>query len=326
MPQPSPAHVSASGAASGEGGYYLCLNAAEGLLQLLIVRREEAGPASSTPLCFQSWHAPSQGAELLVPALAGALKRLGLVVRDIRGIACTRGPGSFTGLRLTLATAAGLARSTGAAQAGIEYLPILAHSACRRLGRFSYSADEEARGANTGSVIWTLTHARKNLVHMQGFRASFHERAAGAYPLSLSPLTGIHVCTPHEAALFIGEYRVVSEDSDSGRPLVLGSGLSRNYRAFTAALGVETASEAVSAGGHGQVPMLLTPDFDHPLAEALLDAAAFCEYFDKDIEPLYARPADAEENMDRIAVSLGINPAEAREKLSRLMRELHITS
>jgi hypothetical protein len=96
-----------------------------------------------------------------------------------------------------------------------------------------------------------------------------------------------------------------------GRPFaVAGSGLGRNRAAFAAAF---AASPALS-------PLLLPPAHDSPSPASLLRAAAAADYSRQDIAPLYARPADAEENLERIAQSLGLDPAKARERLNALLR------
>ena len=169
----------------------LALNAAEGLLQIVIARWEPDGVW--TRLCAQSWHAPSQGAELLAPALADAFARLHITPRDIGRTAAVRGPGSFTGLRLVLATASGLARATDALCAGLDYLPLLAinalHAAVPRQQKepFDASIGQKTYLALPPQRLWVLTHARRNLIHAQEFEG---ER----------PLSGIYVCTPEEAA------------------------------------------------------------------------------------------------------------------------------
>ena len=86
----------------------LIMNASEGRIQFVL---EQEGSLA----CAQEWSAPSKGTELLTPALADAFQRLGIMPSDISRIACVAGPGSFTGLRLALTTAAAFRRATGAA-------------------------------------------------------------------------------------------------------------------------------------------------------------------------------------------------------------------
>ena len=64
----------------------------------------------------------------LLPAVDLLLAGLGLGPGDLGGIAVTRGPGSFTGVRVGLATARGLARSAGVPSVGISTLEALAAS------------------------------------------------------------------------------------------------------------------------------------------------------------------------------------------------------
>lgn len=57
---------------------------------------------------------PLQGAEALAPAVSALLEAAGLKPGGLDRIAVVSGPGSFTGLRSSLAFARGLARATGA--------------------------------------------------------------------------------------------------------------------------------------------------------------------------------------------------------------------
>lgn len=55
----------------------------------------------------------------LLPALEALLGELGCQAREIEAVYVGLGPGSYTGLRVGIATALGLARSTGAALVGV---------------------------------------------------------------------------------------------------------------------------------------------------------------------------------------------------------------
>jgi tRNA threonylcarbamoyladenosine biosynthesis protein TsaB len=62
----------------------------------------------------------------LAPAVVSAMQRSGLSVADLKVLAVATGPGSFTGLRIGLALAKGLALSSNLALVGIPSLDVLA--------------------------------------------------------------------------------------------------------------------------------------------------------------------------------------------------------
>ena len=64
--------------------------------------------------------------ERLLPAIDRILVDAGLVVADLGGLAVAIGPGSFTGLRIGLSTAKGLAAASALPLVGVPTLPALA--------------------------------------------------------------------------------------------------------------------------------------------------------------------------------------------------------
>ena len=126
----------------------LALNCTESLLQVVIGSHRGV-------LFSQEISCPGNAMPHMVPAIADGLKTLGLKPADLAGLACVRGPGSFTGIRMALATIQGLARGSGLPVAGIEYLPLVAAGALP---------------LHDGEV-WAVTYARRNQVYVQGFLA-----------------------------------------------------------------------------------------------------------------------------------------------------------
>jgi tRNA threonylcarbamoyl adenosine modification protein YeaZ len=267
----------------------LILNAAEGSLHFLLARL-----APLALLCSQRWHLPSQGAELLAPALGQALSALRLSPASLARIACVRGPGSFTGLRLALVTASGLARSTSAVLAGLDYLPLLAAQGKEMWGRDNESGPERT----DREVIWALTRARREVVHLQGFAGTGDGEDVRA-------LTDILSAPLEEAARIIA----CRHASRGGRALLLGSGLTENRAAWERLRPLLPEESA-----------FLPPSFDAPGDGFLLRAAARADYSRRDIAPLYVRPSDAEENLERISAGLRLDPAAARRRLEDLRK------
>jgi len=84
-------------------------------------------------------------AESLVPMIGAVLDQAGLRPADIDRIGVTLGPGSFTGVRISLAAARGLALATGAPIFGASTLEILA-AALPAAARPTLAALDAGRG------------------------------------------------------------------------------------------------------------------------------------------------------------------------------------
>ncbi|MGH9109171.1 MAG: tRNA (adenosine(37)-N6)-threonylcarbamoyltransferase complex dimerization subunit type 1 TsaB [Acidimicrobiales bacterium] len=68
-------------------------------------------------------------AESLAPAVTHVLEQAGLPLRRVEAVAVDVGPGLFTGLRVGVATAQGLAQGLGIGVVGVTSLDVLAHAA-----------------------------------------------------------------------------------------------------------------------------------------------------------------------------------------------------
>ena len=258
-------------------GLTLVLNAAEGRLQIVLAD-------GLAIICTQDWAASRRGTELLSPALERMFSGLRLRFADLERIACVRGPGSFTGIRLVLSTAAALARVSGALLAGLEYMQALAMGVC------VFLAEQHVQHAPSRR-IWVLTHARRDLAHAQVFAPGRGE----ALPLAMSEL---ELLSPEQCL------RRMREQVQDGMSLwATGSALAR-HQAFTALPGLACCTSA---------------RFREPFPEDLLLLARHAEYSRRDIEALYIRPCDAVENLDSIVARRGEDPVPARIRLESLL-------
>jgi tRNA threonylcarbamoyladenosine biosynthesis protein TsaB len=95
--------------------------------------------------------------EALTPGLRELLRDAQLVAQDIDRVVVDRGPGLFTGLRVGLATAVGLALGANAELVGVTSLEVLAHGAQR---------------AGVRGVVLCAVDARRGELFVQGFHLS----------------------------------------------------------------------------------------------------------------------------------------------------------
>ncbi len=73
-----------------------------------------------------TWHADRRHGDVLFDMLERLFSLARAELRSVDRVAVATGPGSFTGIRIGIATARGLARGSGAAVAGVSTLEVLA--------------------------------------------------------------------------------------------------------------------------------------------------------------------------------------------------------
>ncbi len=98
--------------------------------------------------------APKSHSARLVPLVAQALAAAGVGRRDLDAVAVTVGPGSYTGLRIGIATARTLAFALGLPLAGVSTLEALAFAAGPRPGLLCPVLDARRRRVYAALYRW----------------------------------------------------------------------------------------------------------------------------------------------------------------------------
>ncbi|MFA5853368.1 MAG: tRNA (adenosine(37)-N6)-threonylcarbamoyltransferase complex dimerization subunit type 1 TsaB [Spirochaetales bacterium] len=135
--------------------------------------------------------------ETLLPAIEGCLSESGLELKDIELIACTSGPGSFTGLRIGMSTAKGLSLALGIPWVGVPTLDCIAFG-------------HEKPGCMTVPVL----DARKNRLYAALYRGG--RRVSEYLDISIAQLLAL--LDGEEEALFIGPDAEIFADYALERP------------------------------------------------------------------------------------------------------------
>jgi tRNA threonylcarbamoyladenosine biosynthesis protein TsaB len=122
----------------------------------------------------------------LLPAVSRALEYCNMALADMEAIAVTRGPGSFTGLRIGIATAKGLALAVQKPLVGISPLAALAASLpfCRR-------------------KVWAALDAKRGQVFAACYDLTSGFPAALTSEMALTPEQWLERVL--EPAVFVGE-------------------------------------------------------------------------------------------------------------------------
>ncbi|MEA4882685.1 MAG: tRNA (adenosine(37)-N6)-threonylcarbamoyltransferase complex dimerization subunit type 1 TsaB [Clostridia bacterium] len=133
--------------------------------------------------------------ERLMSCVESVISGAGIVPRDIGAIACGIGPGSFTGVRIGVSAAKGMAYALGVPMAGVSALDALAYG----------------RGGGC-SAIWSLIDAR----HERCYSASFRPLTPWGVAEQISDYAIMDVSSVVDAA------RAMAHDGD--RLLFVGDG------------------------------------------------------------------------------------------------------
>lgn len=184
-------------------------------------------------------------AAALLPAIGGALQMVGAGLPDVGRVLCADGPGSFTGLRIGLATAQGIVRANE--QVTVGTLPSLLATAwaVASLAEGPVAAVYDALRGDVFGAVYALTPAAVEVV----------------VPPSLLPFGELADRAAVRLALVVGDLAVIDERAArqwTGRPPVSGG---PRAAALIALDGVP--------GGVREIPDLVVfePDYGRP-AEA----------------------------------------------------------
>ncbi len=258
----------------------LAINGTEETLQIVIAHREDEDDPY-TMLEEKRLIVPGRSVNFMIPSVRDSLNLFGCTAKDFSRVAITAGPGSFTGLRLTFAAAAGLVAGICDEDKGLisamEYLPILARGAAQV----------------SGLPVWTVTHSRRMQVYLQGFEPLADDEIT---PTPITPPLPVSV---QEAAEVITSYK-------QEQAALVGTGLVKNKSFFDEFLSGNAQLAAVPE-------RLNTPD-----AKDIILAASYAEYGREIPIPMYLRGSDAEENLESITRKSGIPFEEARKRLAHI--------
>src|SRR5579863_1512449 len=135
-------------------GPVLGLDTSTQIASLAIIARGEVVGSISRPLTSHGAALPGVVDELL----SGS----GLKIRDLKAIAVGIGPGSFTGLRIGISYAKGIAMASGCATLGVPGFDAMALTALE--------GDNAALGAQLGRLVCVVVDARKGEVYTALYR------------------------------------------------------------------------------------------------------------------------------------------------------------
>ena len=109
--------------------------------------------------------APRRHAALILPMIESVLAEAGLTINQLDGIAVGRGPGAFTGVRIAVSVAQGLAFAADLPVVPVSTLAALALGAARETGQMRIATALDAR---MGEVYWGTWAVSEDRVALLG--------------------------------------------------------------------------------------------------------------------------------------------------------------
>lgn len=180
----------------------------------------------------------------LLPLIHQLLEATGFQARDIQGIAVACGPGSFTGIRIGIATAKGLAQALEVPLVGIPTLDIIA-----------------AQFLHTDYLVCPILDARRQQVYTAFYRNCDHapRRISEYMALSLDSLAELLRPYPQQGFLFPGDalhfYEDILRERLGDRLLALPEPYRLNRGSLAAFLGHERLSLGADSELYSLTPL-----------------------------------------------------------------------
>ena len=139
----------------------------------------------------------------LIPEIAAMLESQHATLRDIEAIVVVNGPGSFTGIRVGLGTAKGLAEGGGIPLIAVSRLALLAGTsglphvlAAMDAGRGEYYVGEYRNGQNLGEVLLSAEETVAAAKQPGAGVLLCDESVAGDASAAGSACAGLAICGP----------------------------------------------------------------------------------------------------------------------------------
>jgi len=199
----------------------------------------------------------------LLPMVDEVLRKAGIAARDLDAVAVSVGPGSFTGVRVGVATAKGLALGTGAMLVGLSTLEVLAEG-------YHPIAPE----ADPDLTICAVLDAYRGEVYSAVFR-----RCASRSSETLDRLSADAVLPPEAVAASV-----------EGPVHLIGNGVTRYRERLQLAFG---ARATVTDEGLRAVPFAIA------VAHMGWRRLAAGDQSGDEVAPVYLRRAEAEVNWEQ---------------------------